>query len=589
MTQFRRGVEAIRAAAGELDVVEQLEAAGLSVGGLSSPWLSHQCPNYGEHANGDRNKSAQSNVETGFWQCFGCGAKGRWPGHHGPASANGRGPDVPDIAPVGPFEPAPTRETSWDYEDEDGNVVYRMIRGYQGDDGKTFFVRHPNAHGTWVLGKPGSGFTLYRLPELIRAVEAGATIYVAEGEKDADSLRAAGLAATCNTGGAGKFPKDPSLLRVFEGADVVIVADRDGPGLRHALDVREKLRGVAASVEIRLPALGKDVSDHLHNDLAVEDLLPWEEPRPELGVERGDDLVWHSGASMPAVPPVEWIVYPFAIAGGSGTHFIGRPKVAKTTYLLALSEAVTTGRDFLGQPTVRMPVVYLSEQAAVTFHGQFHPGLLKNPDFHYALKPENPGWHWADFVRLGVGMCERVGSRLLIFDTVGKFARFAVESEYSASQVRNTLDALDLAKSKGISTILAMHTNQKGADTETIVGATSGSHAWDAEADLLLKVVRKRGENVGKLYNEGRIQEAVSEWRIKYDPPTRDVTLADEDETVGDWYVDAVESGLRTTNEIAEAKGVDRTTASKVLNRLVGEGKLQKDDSAKEVHFLPAD
>lgn len=105
----------------------------------------------------------------------------------------------------------------------------------------------------------------------------------------------------------------------------------------------------------------------------------------------------------------------------------------------------------------------------------------------------------------------------------------------------------------------------------------------------MLKVVRKRGEHVGKLYNEGRIQEVISEWRIKYDPPTRDVTLVDEDESADDWYVNAVEGGLRTTKEIAEAKGVDRTTASKELNRLVGEGKLGKDDSEKEVQFLPAD
>jgi hypothetical protein len=343
---------------------------------------------------------------------------------------------------------------------------------------------------------------------------------------------------------------------------------------------------VAASAEIRLPAAGKDVSDHLYNDLGIEDLLPYSWSPAQRS---GDDLVWHSGARMPAVPPVEWIVYPFAVVGGTGTHFIGRPKVAKTTYLMALSEAVTKGSDFLGHSTVRMPVVYLSEQAAVTFHRQFHPGLLGNPDFHYALKPENPGWDWGDFVRLGVEMCERVGSQLLIFDTVGKFARFAADSEYSASQVRNTLDALDLAKGKGISTILAMHTNQKGADNEHIVGSTSGSHAWDAEADLLLKVTRKRGEHVGKLYNEGRIQEAVSEWRIRYDPSTHDVSLAGEDEGTDDWYVNAVKNGLRTTKEIAEAKGVARNTASMELNRLVGEGKLQKDDSEKEVRFLPAD
>jgi hypothetical protein len=553
--------------------------------------VAHRCPNADEHAHGDRNFSASSHVETGFWRCHGCGASGRWPGFHGAAGGGDRPDEVPEIAPVGPFEPAPSPESSWDYQREDGSVAYRMIRIPSGEHGrgKSFFVRHPNGRGAWVLGMPGTGPTLYRLPDLREALADGETVYVAEGEKDADSLRAAGVAATCNSGGAGKFPSDPSLVGLFEGAEVVVVADRDRPGIRHALEVREKLRGVAASVEVVLPAVGKDVSDHLHNGLGLGDLVLFEVPRPVPGAERGDDLVWHSGAAMPAVAPVEWIAYPFAIVGGSGTHFIGRPKVAKTTYLMALCEAVISGSEFLGRPTVRMPVVYLSEQAAVTFHRQFHPGLLGNPGFHYALKPENPGWGWGDFVRLGVQKCEQVGSRLLIFDTVGKFARFSAESEYSASQVRNTLDALDLAKGKGISTILAMHTNQKGADTETIVGTTSGSHAWDAEADLLLKVTRKRGEHVGKLFNEGRVQEAVSEWRIRYDPPTHNVTLADDEESPDDWYVNAVEGGLRTTAEIAGAKGVARNTASTELNRLAGEGRIRKDDSRKEVRFLPVE
>jgi DNA primase len=137
---------------------------------------------------------------------------------------------------------------------------------------------------------PGSGPTLYRLPELRKALADGVPVFVAEGEKDADSLRAAGVAATCNSGGAGKFPSDPSLVGLFEGATVVVVADRDRPGLRHALDVREKLRGVAASVEIRLPAVGKDVSDHLHNGLGLGDLVPFEEPRPKAQTPRASSL-----------------------------------------------------------------------------------------------------------------------------------------------------------------------------------------------------------------------------------------------------------------------------------------------------------
>jgi 5S rRNA maturation endonuclease (ribonuclease M5) len=339
-TNWRRGAGAIRAAGGQMDVHEQVEAAGLRILRQSGPWLFHQCPNYDEHRNGDRNPSAQSNVETGFWQCFGCGAKGRWPGiwSGAPASASGHARDLPDIGPVEPFEPAPTWETSWDYRDEEGSVVYRMIRIASGDDpgGKSFFVRHPNEHGTWVEGKPGSGFVLYRLPELIEAVAAGESVYVAEGEKDADSLAAAGVAATCNTGGANKPSEWEAHAHYLEGANVVIVADRDRAGVRHAELVRDKLRGVAASVVIKLPAVGKDVSDHLYNDLGIEDLLPYGWSPPERDA---NNLVWHAGDRMPAVPPVEWIVYPFAVVGGSGTHFLGRPKVAKTTYLMALSAA----------------------------------------------------------------------------------------------------------------------------------------------------------------------------------------------------------------------------------------------------------
>ncbi len=126
---YRRGRAAILAAAGELGVREQVDAAGLRVLRQSGPWLFHQCPNYDDHARGDRRPSAQSNVESGHWQCFGCGASGRWPGFHGPAGGGPRPDDVAEIAPVEPFEPAPTRETRWDYTDELGNVVFWIRRG----------------------------------------------------------------------------------------------------------------------------------------------------------------------------------------------------------------------------------------------------------------------------------------------------------------------------------------------------------------------------------------------------------------------------------------------------------------------------
>ena len=144
--------------------------------------------------------------------------------------------EIPEIAPVEPFEPAPTRETSWDYTHELGNVVFRISRGA----GKEFRPHHRNRHGTTVMGL-AEYRPLYRLPELIEGAAAGRTIYVAEGEKDVESLRALGAVATCSVGGAGKFGRAAEIERL-EGAAVVVVADRDGPGLRHALDVQRLLR-----------------------------------------------------------------------------------------------------------------------------------------------------------------------------------------------------------------------------------------------------------------------------------------------------------------------------------------------------------
>jgi 5S rRNA maturation endonuclease (ribonuclease M5) len=531
-SRLRRGPEQIRAAAGQMDVHEQVEEAGLRILRQSGPWLFHQCPNFDDHTHGDRHPSAQSNVETGFWQCFGCGAKGRWPGLRSgaPASANGSSAlDVPDVASVEPYEPAPTWETSWDYRDEKGNVVYRMIRIDQGDDGKSFFVRHENEHGTWVLGKPGSGFVLYRLPELIEAVAAGETVYVAEGEKDAESLREARVAATCNTGGANKPGEWAAHAHYLQGAEVVVVADRDRAGLRHALDVREKLRGVAASVEVRLPAVGKDVSDHLHNGLGIEELIAWEPPNSQVqksataGGGFGGTLVWHRGTDVPEIAEVEWIAWPF-VAREAKTLFIGDIKHGKTTYSLGLAEAVVNGWDFLGRPTVQMPVVYLSEQTHSSLYQQLPAGLRGSDDFHFLCFPENFGVSWPDFARGGIERALETGSGLLIVDTAAKFARLQADQNNSESAVMEFWEALDEALGHGVASQVLKHERKSGGD---ITKASSGSSQWGANADVLVRITKEpdMARHQRKLENLSRFQDSIGEWTCLYDPATRRVHL----------------------------------------------------------------
>ena len=169
----------------------------------------------------------------------------------------------------------------YDYFDEHGTLVHQTVRY----DPKDFRQRRPDpAHpGQYIWSLKGITPVLYRLPEILAAVQHGETVYVVEGEKAADALAALGLAATCNPMGAGKWRKTYS--EVLRGAPVVILPDHDEPGLRHAERVAKALEGIAANIKV-VPVPGQlsdhgDVSDWLaaggtRADLeaAVEN-MPW--------------------------------------------------------------------------------------------------------------------------------------------------------------------------------------------------------------------------------------------------------------------------------------------------------------------------
>ena len=84
---------------------------------------------------------------------------------------------------------------------------------------------------------------MYRLPDLIKAVAAGSTIYLCEGEKDANNLINLGFAATTNAGGAGKWLREYNEF--LRGSDVVLLKDNDEAGRKHVESVSLHLNGIA--------------------------------------------------------------------------------------------------------------------------------------------------------------------------------------------------------------------------------------------------------------------------------------------------------------------------------------------------------
>jgi hypothetical protein len=173
---------------------------------------------------------------------------------------------------------------SYDYRDEAGALLFQVCRM----DPKDFRQRKPDGKGGWLWKLGATRRVPYRLPEVLAAVKDGRPVFIAEGEKDVAALEAAGFAATCNPGGAGKWL--PEFAPTFQGAAVVIIADKDKPGREHAAAVASQLYGTAAAVKVlELPDLDgrpvKDAADYFTAggqaadlDGLAEEAPPWTPP-----------------------------------------------------------------------------------------------------------------------------------------------------------------------------------------------------------------------------------------------------------------------------------------------------------------------
>jgi putative DNA primase/helicase len=138
---------------------------------------------------------------------------------------------------------------TYDYVSRQGELLFQVCR----TEPKGFYQRRPDGHGGWVNGLGDTPRVLYRLPDVLDGA-SDQFVFVVEGEKDADRLAGAGLVATTNPMGAGKWRDEYN--EALRGRNVAVVPDNDEPGEQHAREVAQSLAGIAASVRIvHLPDL----------------------------------------------------------------------------------------------------------------------------------------------------------------------------------------------------------------------------------------------------------------------------------------------------------------------------------------------
>jgi hypothetical protein len=216
-----------------------------------------------------------------------------WLRQEGLLSPNNRSALAPR---VGPMESKPIANASerivdsYQYHDCHGALLFEVVRY----EPKGFRQRRPGPGGKWIGNLEGVTRVLYRLPQVLEAVRQGRTIYVCEGEKDADSICELSLEATTNPGGARKWSS--SYSETLRDADVVLLPHNDDPGRAHAEAVARALKGVArrvrvldiASVWPACPHKG-DISDWLESghsrpefDALVSALSDWRSPTIQI-------------------------------------------------------------------------------------------------------------------------------------------------------------------------------------------------------------------------------------------------------------------------------------------------------------------
>jgi RecA-family ATPase len=422
----------------------------------------------------------------------------------------------------------------YDYRDESGALLYQVERL----EPKGFRQRRPDGKGGWVYKLGDVRRVPYRLPDLLQYPDG--TVFVCEGEKDADNVAALGHCATTVAGG--KWTED--CMKALAGRDVIILEDVDEAGHKKAIAAANALHGTAATIRVvKLPGLtgelhNKDVTDWLDaGHRRVEKLVDvcFEVPLWEPSGDRTDNEtegktedsteaktetnIAKPPEGAPAAPdPLIFIDLtrwqdqpvperPWAVRDriplNNVTLFSGEGAIGKTILSLQLAVATVLGRDWLKAlpepgPVVavcceddpdelhrRLDAILRHYQASFADLAGLHlislagqDALLATPRRDGLLQPTRL------FKQLGEAAADLKPKLILIDNSADVFGG----NENDRAQVRQFIGLLrGLAMLANAGALLTSHPSLTGITTGT---GLSGSTAWNASVRSRLYLKR---------------------------------------------------------------------------------------------------
>ncbi|HEY1954275.1 MAG TPA: AAA family ATPase [Polyangiaceae bacterium] len=332
------------------------------------------------------------------------------------------------------------------------------------------------------------------MPELLAS---DGTVFVCEGEKDADAVAALGLVATCNPMGAGKWSVVADLARtVLADRDVIVIADRDEAGRKHAADVREALADVAHSVIVSEVAKGKDAADWIAAGAVAGDFMRLE---PVAIVTDSPFITIGPPEIFAPLPPVPYLIEAMGLTPGAPTLWCGYGFSMKTLSAQACGLAVAIGRPVFGvYHPKRMPVLHLDYEQGERLTRERYIRLARG----LGIDPRElePNWlrlcalpsFYLDNASAADALARAMdGCGLVIVDSLRASAPMLEEN---SSAFRNCLDALTRASEKTGAAPFVVHHSRKpsGDDTGGAKMSIRGSSAiFDACAGVFVLAAEK--------------------------------------------------------------------------------------------------
>jgi RecA-family ATPase len=274
---------------------------------------------------------------------------------------------------------------TYDYTDSNGALLFQVLRL----EPKSFRQRRPDGNGGFVWSLGDVRRVPYRWPELLQFPDA--TVFVCEGEKDADRVATLGHCATAVAGN--KWADD--CVKALAGRDIIVLQDNDRPGREKALAAAQALHGTAKSIRIvllpDLPDRG-DLSDWLDADprraeKLVDicfDIAEWTpssptpdstSPPPREQQKPAADTV--ATTSIKKLPPIQWLDMStwddeprpereWAILNrvplNQAGLFSGEGGAGKSIIEMMKDVAHVTGKDWLGSLPAPGPAIYLGAE-----------------------------------------------------------------------------------------------------------------------------------------------------------------------------------------------------------------------------------